>query len=202
MTELPTFGLEALAGPINDPTIALIIIFVLNMLPFAGPSNLLIANLLGAFSVLDPILIGFLVAFGATSAKTTHYFSMFFVRGVLNPQRIQRIEKYGAKFTRWGPLAIFLVAATPIPDEPIILPFGLMKYNPLKFYGSYFLGKLTIAIPGAFLGRFSGEVIASIFGTEVLIVVSIVLTVVVTIALLKDPDRILKFFRRKFRSTA
>ena len=66
-----------------------------------------------------------------------------------------------------------------------MIPLGLMKYNPVKFFSSYFLGKLTIAVAGALLGGFAMDLFSSYISQEAMIVISIVLTVVITVILLK-----------------
>jgi ABC-type Fe3+-siderophore transport system permease subunit len=64
-----------------------------------------------------------------------------------------------------------------------------MKYSPTKFFSAYFLGKLTIAIVGAFIGQEASNLFSGWFTPEqmfvVSIAVSIILTVVITIILLK-----------------
>jgi uncharacterized membrane protein YdjX (TVP38/TMEM64 family) len=75
----------------------------------------------------------------------------------------------------------------------------LLKYNPAKFYIVYFLGKLSITIPGAYLGILSEGLFASATSQVVLMIASIVLTVVVTIVLFKvDVEKIAeRVFKKK-----
>jgi membrane protein DedA with SNARE-associated domain len=164
-----------------------------NLIPFAGPSNLLIASN-AALTMANPdpatlLLIGLIVAFASALAKGVHYMVTFFVSGHLGEKRRQKLDTDAAKIKRWAFPLLFIVAATPVPDEPVVIPLGLMKYNPAKFFGAYFLGKLTIAVAGAFLGNFAGDFLSAWFTpTQTLIfsiVFSIVLTVVVTVALFK-----------------
>ena len=55
--------------------------FVLNLVPFAGPSNLLIAANVALLVNADPWMVGVLVAFGSATAKLLHYVVAFFIRG-------------------------------------------------------------------------------------------------------------------------
>ena len=82
-------------------------------------------------------------------------------------------------------LAIFLAALTPVPDDPVIIPLALLKYNPVKFTLAYFVGKLSIAILGAFLGEFSYQFLGGYFGQIALVIISVILTIAITIFLLK-----------------
>jgi membrane protein DedA with SNARE-associated domain len=179
----------------------LLISFGINMIPFASPSNLLIASSAALMVNSDPFSIGFLVALGATCAKLVHYTVSFFVGKHFGEKSKKRLEAAATKTKRWAPLAVFIAAATPIPDDPIIVPLGLMKYSPLKFGLSYFSGKLLIAIIGALLGGFSELLLSGFVSQITLAVISVILTIIVTVVLLKVDlskiaEKVLKRFRR------
>ena len=173
-----------------------VISFGLNIIPFAGPSNLFIAVNVSILFHADPILIGLLVALGASVAKTIHYFVMFFIRRYISEQKSVRIEKFGKKILKYKMLAIFIVAATPIPDEPVIIPLGLARYSPIRFFVSYFAAKLAVAVPGAYFGQVGEVIVGSLIGDVWLIILSVALTVAVTVVMLKwDIDEILRRVR-------
>jgi membrane protein DedA with SNARE-associated domain len=173
-----------------------------NAIPFAGPSNLLIPtwfpNLIVNADAPTLVIVGFLVALGAALAKGSHYMITFFISGRLSEKRRKRLDADAAKVKRWAFPLLFIAAATPIPDEPIVIPLGLMKYSPAKFFTAYFLGKLTVAVAGAFLGGFIETSISGWLSQEVMIVISVVLTIVVTIILLKvDLGKLTQKFLKK-----
>jgi membrane protein DedA with SNARE-associated domain len=174
--------------------------FVLNMIPFAGPSNLFIASGFALKVDADPLTIGFLVALGSAFAKFIHYIATFFIGLFIGQERRKRLDIASMKLRRWAPLALFVVAATPLPDEPVVIPLGLMKYNPVKFFVPYFFGKLLIAIVGAYLGLLGENTLAPFVSGDVLMVVSVILTIIITIILLKvDVTKIAeRILRRKF----
>ncbi|MGQ9544895.1 MAG: VTT domain-containing protein, partial [Candidatus Bathycorpusculaceae bacterium] len=159
--------------------------FILNIIPFMGPSNLLIATNAALLVSADPFTIGFLVALGSASAKSIHYAITFFISGFLSEERRKRLNATELKLKHWAFLALFIVAASPLPDEPVIVPLGLLKYNPIKFFVPYFIGKLSITIVGAYLGKSGQELLAPWLGQEILMVISILLTIIVTVLLLK-----------------
>jgi membrane protein DedA with SNARE-associated domain len=163
--------------------------FGFNLIPFAGPSNLLIASTaaisLNGTDALTLFLIGATIALAAALAKGIHYMVTFFVSGHLSQKRQQRLGADAARVKRWAMPLLFVVAASPLPDEPVVIPLGLMKYSPVKFFVSYFLGKLTIAVAGAFLGNEATQLFGGWLSPELLIVISIVLTIVITVILLK-----------------
>ena len=177
--------------------------FGLNLIPFAGPSNLFIAST-AALSIVDAdpatlVAVGVLVALGSALAKSIHYLVTFFVSKHLSEKRRQRLDADALKVKRWAFLLLFAAAATPIPDEPVVIPMGLMKYSPTKFFTAFFLGKLSITVLGAFLGSWTKSAFSEWLSTDVMIVLSVVLTIIVTVILLKvDVGKLMeKIFRRK-----
>lgn len=163
----------------------LLVSFGINMIPFASPSNLLIASNAALLVNADPLSIGVLVASGATCAKMVHYIISFFVGKHVGEERRKRLDAAAVKTRRWALLAVFVAAATPIPDDPVIIPLGLMKYSPAKFALGYFTGKLSITVFGALLGGFGDQILGGYISQVTLIIISIVLTVAITIVLLK-----------------
>lgn len=173
--------------------VEILIVFVtafgVNMIPFAGPSNLLIPSwfpfiLVGA-DVPTKLLVGFLVALAAAIAKGIHYMVTFFISGRLSEKRRARLDADAQKVKPWAFLLLFAAAASPIPDEPIVIPLGLMKYSPVKFFGAYFFGKLSVAIAGTFLWSSIQASVVDWLSEGALMVISIALTIIITIILLK-----------------
>jgi membrane protein YqaA with SNARE-associated domain len=172
--------------------------FGVNLIPFAGPSNLLLAANAALIVKADPFLIGLLIAVGAASAKLVHYLITFFAGRFVSQERRKVLDAEGQKVKGWAFLALFVAAATPVPDDPVIVSLGLLKYSPIKFYLAFFLGKLSITVVGAYLGKSGGEIFSLIMGRETMIVISIFLTIVLTILLLKvDMIKVLKAIKNR-----
>jgi len=193
--------------PIVELLGVLAISFALNLIPFAGPSNLFIAST-AALTIVNPdpailVAVGCLVALGAAFAKGIHYLITFFISGHLSEKRQKRLDADAVKVKRWAFLMLFVAAATPIPDEPVVYPLGLMKYSPTKFFTAYLLGKLSITIVGAFLGSWTEGAFSGVLNQTTMIILSIVLTIVVTVILLKvDLGKLAeRFLKRKSTTT-
>lgn len=159
--------------------------FLFNIIPFAGPSNLLIASNAAILANVDPWIVGLFVAIGSATAKFIHYLVMFFLGKHLSKVRRKRLDENSEKIKRWAMPALFIVAATPLPDEPIVIPLGLLKYNPGKLFLAYFAGKLLIGVVGAYLGIYAHQMFGSLINNEVYIILSIVATIIITIVFLK-----------------
>lgn len=155
----------------------LVICFIINMIPFLSPSNMVLA---GAAMLLlpgyDPILVGVIVAVAATSAKLIHFFVVRGSRVVLSEERLQSLDSEKKRVEKWGALALFIAAASPVPDDPLIVYVGLTKYSTMKFTMSYFIGKVAVTIAGALIGYSVG----GYFESMPIVLASIALTALIT----------------------
>jgi membrane protein YqaA with SNARE-associated domain len=159
-----------------------LICFAINMIPFLSPSNMVLA---GAAALLVPELgwvqIGLIVAITATLAKYFHYLVVRGSRVVLSQERIDMLESERNRVEKWGALALFIAAASPVPDDPLIVYVGLTKYNSAKFLISYFIGKVAVTLVGALIGVET----ASYFESAPIVIASIALTAIITGILFK-----------------
>ena len=146
------------------------------MIPF-GPSNMVLA---GAAIVLFPdmfwVYVGIIVALSATSAKLIHYYLVRGTRIVLSEERIAILDREKERVNKWGMLALFIAAGSPIPDDPLIVYTGFTKYSVVKLVLSYFLGKVIVTLAGALIGYTVG----SLFESAPMIIGSIALTLIIT----------------------
>jgi uncharacterized membrane protein YdjX (TVP38/TMEM64 family) len=187
---------------IIELVIVFLVSFGFNLIPFFGPSNLLIAST-ATIGLIQPdiatlLTIGILVALGSTFAKGIQYLVTFFVSKHLSEKRQAALNSDAKKIRKWAFFLLYISAATPIPDEPVVIPLGLMKYSPAKFFLAYLLGKLTITIPGAILGNEIGSAFSGWLSQEAMIAISIALTIIITIILFKvDFGKLAERFRKK-----
>jgi membrane protein YqaA with SNARE-associated domain len=159
-----------------------IICFAINMIPFLSPSNMVLA---GAAAILVPelgwIQIGLIVAITATLAKFIHYIVVRGSRVVLSQDRLDMLESEKNRVEKWGALALFIAAASPVPDDPLIVYVGLTKYNSVKFIITYFIGKVIVTLAGALIGVET----ANYFESAPIVIASIALTAIITGILFK-----------------
>jgi len=160
----------------------LLICFLINMIPFLSPSNMVLAGaamlLLPSF---NPIIVGIIVAISATTAKLIHFFVVRGSRVVLSDERLASLDSEKQRVEKWGAIALFIAAASPVPDDPLIVyvgltKYGLTKYNSVKFTVSYFIGKVIVTILGALIGYSVG----SYFESMPIVLASIALTALIT----------------------
>lgn len=155
----------------------LIICFIINMIPFLSPSNMVLAGaamlLLPAF---NPILVGIVIAISATAAKLIHFFVVRGSRKVMSEERLLSLDSEKKRVQKWGAFAVFIAAASPVPDDPLIIYVGLTRYSTVKFTISYFIGKVAVTILGALIGYSVG----GFFESMPIVLASIALTVLIT----------------------
>jgi len=124
----------------------------------------------------DPFIVGIIVAISATTAKLIHYFVVRGSRTVLSDERLASLDSEKQRVEKWGAIALFIAAASPVPDDPLIVYVGFAKYNSVKFVVSYFIGKVVVTIIGALIGYSVG----SYFESMPIVLASIALTVLIT----------------------
>jgi len=154
-----------------------IICFIINMIPFLSPSNMVLA---GAAMLLlptfNPILVGVIIAISATAAKLIHFFIVRGSRMILSEERLKSLDSEEQRVKKWGAFALFIAAASPVPDDPLIVYVGLAKYSTWKFIISYFIGKVAVTILGALIGYGVG----GFFESMPIVLASIALTALIT----------------------
>ncbi len=169
-----------------------VICFAINMIPFLSPSNMVLAgaavltfSIFGPVGMLESVLIGIIVALTATLAKLIHFYVVRGSRAVLSKDRLKSLDAERERVEKWGALALFIAAASPVPDDPLIVYVGLTRYNPVKFIVSYFIGKVAVTIAGAIIALFGLTLGGGFFESMPIVVASIVLTAIITGILFK-----------------
>lgn len=136
--------------------------------------------LAGVASLLLPTLgwiqIGIIVAMAATLAKFAHYYVVRTSRVIISEERLESIDKERERVEKWGGLALFIAAASPIPDDAIIIYTALTKYSIPKFNLSYFVGKASVTLAGALIGY----TIGGLFESAPLVIASIAFAALLT----------------------
>ncbi|NPA22896.1 MAG: VTT domain-containing protein [Crenarchaeota archaeon] len=94
------------------------------------------------------------------------------VIGKVSEQDIELFNKLADKGIFF---AIFVFAATPLPDDVLYIIVGALKYSPLRFFAACLAGKIVIT---SFVA-FSGEAIGDVVPPGLVIILSIAITVLV-----------------------
>ena len=105
--------------------------------------------------VLNPFLVALVASVGAALGEGAGYILGFGAEKFLSKKNFSLLEKGKKWFQKGrGGLFIFILAATPLPDDIAGIAAGLFKYNVFKFLLFAFLGKLVMNTVLAFGGYY------------------------------------------------
>lgn len=81
-------------------------------------------------------------------------------RKVVSKKYERRLNALLKLFGRFGMVAVFIFALTPLPDDFIFIPFGLLHYNFLKVFIPAVSGKFLMCLIIAHAGEAAGQIYA------------------------------------------
>ena len=145
----------------------------------------IVIYLSGAF--LDPFFVAISGGLGAALGEFSGYALGYYGRTVVSKERRRKMEYMVKLFDRYGPAAIFLFALTPLPDDLLFIPLGVMRYPFLKAFVPSLLGKTLMTFILAYSGQQSIELIKTVFGEAGWIgtVITAALLMVIIVAMTK-----------------
>jgi len=105
-------------------------------------------------SLFDPILLALAAGFGAALGEFSGYLLGMYGAKIISEDRRRKMEFMVKVFNSWGPLAIFIFALTPLPDDLLFIPLGMMRYRVVKAFVAALAGKVTMNFILAYTGKF------------------------------------------------
>jgi membrane protein DedA with SNARE-associated domain len=142
--------------------------------------------------IFDPLWIAVAAGVGAAIGEFSGYLIGFGGRKVIGEKYKKKMDFLTKLFKKFGPIAIFVFALTPLPDDLLFIPLGIMRYGLIRAFIPSLLGKFFSNLIIAYSGRLSLEIVENIFGVEgegmsLLIgtIIGIVLLVIVFIIMFK-----------------
>jgi membrane protein YqaA with SNARE-associated domain len=142
---------------------------------------------LGGASSLDPILIASAAGLGAAIGEFSGYLLGIGGRKVISERYKRKMDFLVKLFNRFGPIVIFIFALTPLPDDLLFIPLGVMRYSVIRTFIPALIGKFSMNLIVAYSGRFSVQIINDIFGVEntwMSALIGMVLAIVLMVAVL------------------
>lgn len=138
-------------------------------------------------TVLDPILVAIASGFGSAVGEFSGYALGYYGRAVISEERQRKMDFMVKVFDRYGFFAIFFFALTPLPDDLLFIPLGIMRYKFVKAFIPSLLGKLLMSFILAYSGHLSIGFISDLLGEGGLIgaIVTLILMIVIIVVILK-----------------
>lgn len=128
---------------------------------FPLPYTVVIFTLGGLF---DPFLIAIAAGLGSAMGEFSGYLLGLYGRKIISAERRRKMEFMVKVFDRFGPFAIFIFALTPLPDDLLFIPLGMMHYNLLRALVPALIGKTCMNFIVAYSGARAIQVIKDVFG--------------------------------------
>lgn len=123
-----------------------IVSLVSNAVPFASLPYLVFLSIV-ASRVRDPYLVSLLVlvsAAGASIGKVSVYLLGRLVYRTVSEETRENIRYLSERVGRAGFIAVFIAAATPIPDDIVNLPVSFIGYRIIYYVLAVFSGKIVV----------------------------------------------------------
>ncbi|MEM3607749.1 MAG: VTT domain-containing protein [Candidatus Bathyarchaeia archaeon] len=182
--------LNAVWKAVGNPYLGVFVISLLGNLAlfFPVPYLLLVFTIALDTPNIGLILLTFLGALGATAGKLFSYVVGYGGGKVLGRRYEGRFNTLRRLLGGRPFIAAFIFAASPLPDDLVFIPLGMMRYSLYKTFLACFAGKLLITFLTVGSGRVSRAAINWIAGTEenyYTIIFSIVVFAVTIILMVK-----------------
>ena len=107
-------------------------------------------------AIYNPLLVAIVGALGNYIGNTTSYLLGLGGKEILEDRYARRLKKIRDSFQKYGaPFWVFLVHATPLPDDIVGIFCGVIRYDFRKYFLWMFIGQLTLSLILAYSGFFS-----------------------------------------------
>ena len=116
--------------------------------------------------VFEPAWIALAAGIGSAIGEFSGYLLGFGGRKAISERYKKKMEFLMRVFDRFGPIVIFFFALTPLPDDLLFIPLGVMRYSLIRAFIPAFAGKVCMNFIVAYGGRFSIQIIRDVLGVE------------------------------------
>lgn len=137
---------------------------------------------------MNPLLLTVAGGLGSALGEFSGYAIGYYGRRMISKERRRKMDFFVRVFDKYGPLAVFLFALTPLPDDLLFIPLGILKYKFWRMFIPCIAGKVLMCAFLAYFGGLFRDVILLIFGEEeswVGMLITAVLLIFILVILLK-----------------
>jgi membrane protein YqaA with SNARE-associated domain len=117
-------------------------------------------------NTFEPLWIAVAAGIGSAFGEFSGYLLGFGGRRVIGDMYKKKMDFLMKLFDRFGPIIIFIFALTPLPDDLLFIPLGVIRYSLVRALIPALIGKICMNFIVAYSGRFSVQIIRDIFGVE------------------------------------
>ncbi len=121
---------------------------------------------LGSIESFNPVLLSVASSLGSALGEFSGYLLGLSGRKIISEKSKRKMDYLLKLFGKFWPFAIFLFALTPLPDDLIFIPLGVMKYSLLKAIMPALIGKFCMSLIIIYSARLTVHMAQEIFGVE------------------------------------
>ena len=174
--------------------------FIGSLIPFVPVPSFILLATMSVGVQFDIHILALISAFTATIAKQIIFYASYGGRRMISEKTKKRMKPFQKLVKRYGGVAAFVAAATPIPDDMVYIPLGLAKYNPKRFFIATLSGKIVLCYIIVLISHYTGLSILEPILEDIddpfaiyagMIVFGAIMTVIVILLLRLDWERIL-----------
>jgi membrane protein YqaA with SNARE-associated domain/membrane protease YdiL (CAAX protease family) len=130
----------------------------------------------------NPILLAVSAGLGSAVGEMVGYGLGYMGRGIVSKNRESRLNAMMRIFNRFGAAAVFVFALTPLPDDLLLIPLGLLRYKFWKVFVPCIAGKFLMFLAIAYIGGVLGQ---WYIGNPIFAVLAFALLVLVAVAMFR-----------------
>jgi membrane protein YqaA with SNARE-associated domain len=143
--------------------------------------GIFVPTFLALTGVYPALVLGFVAGWGGALGEITTYYWGLGIRGAIAEDEDNEISRW---INRYGLIAILILAATPLPDTPIVLLAGSNRFPLYKILLIEAFGKIVLYSFGAIFGGlvFTGltDMIGNLLTSLLIVVASVIFCVVIS----------------------
>lgn len=134
----------------------------ISLLSFIGAGSVIIpipytVILFGIAPAFNPLLLAIAAGLGAAGGELVGYGLGYAGRHAVGKKRRRQLDAMLSIFERFGMPAVFIFALTPLPDDLLFIPLGLMHYSLWKSFTACVAGKFAMSFIIAHVGKAAGK---------------------------------------------
>jgi len=174
-----------------------------SLIPFVPIPSFVVLATMAVGDQFNIHILAIVGAVTATFAKMIIFYVSYGGGKILSEKTRKRMKPFERLVKKYGGVAAFVAAATPIPDDLVYIPLGLAKYNPKRFFLATLAGKFVLSYIIVLTAHFVGlsildPLLENIESTSTIylgmIVFAVILTVIIILLLRLDWEKILGRF--------
>jgi membrane protein YqaA with SNARE-associated domain len=114
--------------------------------------------------LFDPWIVGLVSGLGAMLGEMTGYVVGYGGGSLIGAEQRNSFGDFVQQYPRLTPLVLWFLAATPVPDDVLVVPLGVAKYPWWKVAIPQFVGKSMFLVAIAWTGRLGLSWIGDVLG--------------------------------------